>query len=734
MNNNQKIIQEPLENQEPQEVKDQPKERPSFENLRQFLKKSPYEAMLERLKEEGLSPKEALSEINDLIIAELEENPENSADLERFKARIEQLGREVEEKEAEPISPAIVSRTERDIKFAEGEDFDHPLAMAGILERQNWGKIFTGLKKGDRVLSFLVPGADFLSIKNLNDVIFGPQTTNEILIHKRKVVEREVRKIDRNASMFQSDYKIEIVGVSQDSRVDTDKLEVASLAIDEEMTDFVKKIVVNLIAQEKESIKKEKDENKIKISEERIGNWESFKDELEGKSEKNKGKSGFKMNYGVAEVEGDSMKDKLLSLDHSLETGRMARQNHKDYGAEYSEKSIETELESIKDLREKIIGIHGNTITDTEGNNFEIFVKKGDKVFLNADVLRDVRKGKFKTKDKQVLDDVVVYVKKLNILDVIKPFTMDEISEVEKSVDIAHDLAEKLKKGEKLDDDEVKVVSKMLRSEEKDRAYTSKSEFHKRATAMTECAYVSLDVLDLGVDLLLEYEDILQDIDKESGQKKIDKFNELVLSAGDKTTEKLREFRQKVAEVYKEFGFDGDLITGEVGGDELTLAIDTSKMSEEKLDEFLFALKEKTNTRVIKTVVAKSEKNVSPGSNHQKLIESHLQALKRAEVGAAIAKDIESAERKLNRLLKRQGESAVKERMASLRGLFVLENGQIKSNVVITEKKGVFKVGQFKVANESKGEESYESVGYEFDYEGIRSELESILGKKPEAK
>ncbi len=695
---------------------------PSFEKLKKLVEKSPYEGMLRELEKNGLSPKEALSEINDLIIADLEENPENTADLERFKASIEKLYREETDKETN-INPDIINRTERDVSLAEeiskmeeGEKPDHPQAMAGVLEKQNWGKIFTNLKKGDKVLSFLVPGADFLSIKNLNDIVLGPQITNKLIAAKRQIVEREMRKIDVNAFMLQSDYKIEIVKISKDSNVGISQLEAASLAVDKEMTVFVEKIIDDLIAEEK-------DKDKIKILEE-------FKNDLQGQSEKTKGKGGFIMNYGLAEVEGDRMEDKLTGLDHSLETSRMARQNHESYGAEYSETKIEAELDSIKDLRKKIIGEYGNKITDDEGNEFEIFNKKGDKFFLNPDVVRDVRKGKFQTKDKQILYDINVYVKKLGILDVVKPFTMKEISKIKTSVETAHNLSDKLKKGESLTEDENKKVAEMLRSEEKDPAYTSKSEFHKRATAMTECAYVSLDVLDLGVDLLLEYEDILQDIDKKSGKERMAEFNKLCLSAGDKTTEKLRDFRKKVAEVYKEFGFDGDLITGEVGGDELTLAIDTSKMSEDKLDEFLFALKEKTNTRVIKTVVAKSEKSVSPDSNHQKLVEAHLQALKRAEAGAAIAKDIESAERKLNRLLKRQGEDAVKEKMAALRGLFILENGKIKSNVVITEKEGVFKVGQFKVANENKAEEGYESVGYEFDYEGIRSELDSILGKK----
>ncbi len=717
-NINSEIDQEPVENQESQEKQAETTAGPNFENVIKLTETPPYiQEILGKLDLQGLDFKSALEEINNIIVEELAKNPEKTKDLERFKTAIERLYKQETDKETE-ISPDTIDRAGRDVELAEeiekmetGQEFNHQ-QLAGVLERQNWGKIFTGLNKGDKVLSFLVPGADFLSIKNLNDAILGPQITNKVIAEKRRVIEREIKKIDTNASILQSDYKIEVVKVSKDSGLDGGKLEEVSLAIDQEMTAFIEKIVDDMMVEET-------DKDKIKV-------LEQFKNDLQGKSEKTKSKGGFKMNYGLSEVGGDEMEDKLVSLNHSLETSRMARQNPESYGAEYNEKNIETELDSIKDLREKIISEHSNKITDNEGNEFEIFIKKGEKFSLNPDVLRDVRKDKFKTQDKKILGDIAFYIKKLNILDVIKPFTMDEISEVGKEIKTAYSLSEKMKNGEGLQKKENKTVVEMLRSEEKDRAYTSKSEFNKRAMAMTECAYVSLDVLDLGVDQLLEYESTLQEVDKFSGKEKMNKFNEFSMSAGDLTTEKLRDFRKKVAQVYKKFGFKDDLIPGEVGGDELALAIDTSSMSEEKLDEFLFALKEKTNTRVIKTVVAKSEKSVSPDSDRQKLAEAHLQALKRAESGVAIAKDIETAARKLNLLLKRQGQEVVKEKIGSLRGLFVLENGQVKSNVVVVEKDGVFKIGKFKVANESK-EESYDALGYEFDYESISSELSSLL-------
>ncbi len=754
MTNNPSSIKKPVEDvvekAESIEKKFEPKEPSGFEKLKNLTEMPQHiKKIVAELEDSGLSLKEALQEIN-LIIKELEKNPEHAASLEGFKSSIEQLYKEETDKK---IDPDVAGRAERDLGLAEqiekmknGENFDRP-QLAGILERQNWGKIFTGLQEGDKVLSFFVPGADFLSIKNLNDKVFGPQITNKIIIKKRRVIENEIQKLDNQASILQSDYKIEVVKVSKDSQISQEQLEEMSAAVDVTMTKFISDEIVGvLIAEAREKLKPllvDRSENNSKIHAEEIkeleadiDRWDEFKVALQGKGKIDFGKIGFKMNYGLSTVNGGDAQDKLLALNQSVQASRMARGSRDGkYGAEHSEARVIAELGEIKDLREKIIS-GGNKITDKDGNEFEIFEEKDGKFSFNRDLLRDVRKGKFETDDKNTLRKVSLYTKKLNLLDAVKPFVFEELDAVSAEAEENKQLAKKIwdqenKKSEDLNPSDVEKVAKALSTEEKERDYTSKSEFSKRAVLMKECAYVSLDVLDLGVDLLLEYEDILQDLDKKTGQEQIDEFNNRSLSAGDKTTNKLRTFRKDVAQICKDFGFVDGLITGEVGGDELTLAIDTSNIDEEKLEEFLFALKDKTNTRVIKTVVAKSDKDASMEDDLFKLSEMHLQALKRAEDGVAIAKDIEEAERKLNRFLKQQGESAAKEKIASLRGLFILENGQVKSNVVITEKEGVFKVGQFKVSSENKDEEAYERVGLEFDYETIRNELDSVLNKKP---
>lgn len=753
---------------------------PDFAKLKQLTEISPYiKKMLGEIDKENLDVKTRLEKLGDMFAVSLqsfegegevltEQEKDYKKTLAEFKSNIEKLYLEESVREM-LITEELIKRADREYdlgkdtdKLENGESLEHPEAVAGILERQGWGKILTNLQEGDRVLSFMVPGADFLSIKYLNDKVMGPQNTNKIIVMKRRVIEQEMeRRFRANAELIQNDYKLEIFKIPGNTVLTdeqlTKNLEAVAKAVDVTMTAFASKLAGDLIKQEREELKpliikrsennfaskeeKKKNHDEIEKLEEKIALLDKFNNDLHGKSESNHEKKGFRMTFGISdEIVGSDPKDKVLGLTQSLQASRMAREADSGYGAEYSKEKILNELKEIKTLRE---GMVDSVITDKDGYRFKVFSQENGRLVLNKDLLRDVRKGKFEAQDDEannkILRAVSLYIKKLNLLDAVKPFVLKEIDGAAKNAEERKRLAFKIRAGESLDEEDRKKATKMLRSDEKDSIekepnYTSKSEFSKKAIDMDECAYVSLDVLDLGVDLLLEYERILQEVDAVEDDKKMEKFNEMALGAGDKTTEKLREFREEVANICRNLGVSEGLIVGDVGGDELTLAIDTSKVDEETMDKLLSALKssKKINSRVIKTVVAKSEKKeFFPDDNHKKKVEAHLHAIKRAERGATIAKDIEEAERKLNRFLEVQGEDAVKEKIGALRGLFVMENGQVKSNVVVVEKDGIFQISKFKIVNGTKNE-GYESMGYEFDYESIRDDVDDILGKEKE--
>lgn len=663
---------------------------------------------------DGMRYKEVLHKMQEALAREIgKAEGEFKKELEQFQKKIETF-LELEQSEVR-VDHEVVIRTSRDIAFAEevdsldqGKDFDSQ-AVAGVLERRKSGKLFTSLEPGDKVISFLVPGADFLSIKYLNDNIFGPQVTNEIIIQKRKALEAEMKKISEDISFIQSDYKTEVIKIPSSLQLAEGVLERVSEAVDIQMTKFVLATAGRLLESEHDP--------------KRIAVLKKFEKDLLGTSGEKK--NGFKMNYGVATVaEGSPDKlaeNQVVALNQSLQTSRMSREaKDGSYGAEYSESRTIEEIGRIQELRQEIID-GGNTITDADGNDFVIFEDRGGKRALNRDLLRDVRKGKFKTSNKELLASVALYVKKLNILDAVKPFTKEELAQTKDQAVFSRELSQKIKNKEPLSAVEKKTAVELLQANEKDAEYTSNSEFHKRAVAMKDAAYISLDVLDLGVDLLLEYESALQDIENASPEKKAETLKEVSLSAGDKTTEKLRDFRKNVAEVYRKFGLGDGLVVGEIGGDELTLAVDIGSNStlQEKgrMDDLLFALKKATNTRVVKTVVSQAEKHIDDHVSEQGVIEAHLEAIKKAEQGSAIAKDVEEAARKLSRILKKQGRAAVESRLDGLSAIFAVkeEQGVVEANFVVIENGNDFRLAS--------------SNNPQLDYKQVKSDLDTILGR-----
>ncbi|MBP6859266.1 MAG: hypothetical protein KBC69_01410 [Candidatus Magasanikbacteria bacterium] len=663
---------------------------------------------------DGVRYKEVLFKIKEALVREINKlEGGEKEELQAFQQKIEQF-LELEQGEVR-VDHEVVIRTSRDIAFAEqidnleqGEEFDAGM-VAGVLERRKWGKIFTNLEPGDKVLSFLVPGADFLSIKYLNDAIFGPQVTNEIIAQKRTVLETAMKKINPDISFLQSDYKTEVIKVPGSLQLEEGVLEKVSEEVDVEMTKFVLATVSRILEHEQ-------DPNRIAV-------LKKFEKDLLGVSGEKK--NGFKMNYGVATVGEGSLEDlaqnQLLALNQSLQTSRMSREvKDGSYGAEYSEAKTVAEVNHIQELRQEIIG-SGNTIADVDGNEFVIFEEQQGRYAFNRDLLRDVRKGKFKAENKKLLEKVALYVKKLNILDAVKPFVKEDLSATKDEAVANHELSQIIKNKENVSADKRKMVAELLRANEKDAEYTSNSEFHKRAVAMKDAAYISLDVLDLGVDLLLEYESALQEVEQVDEDKKAEKIKEISLSAGDRTTDKLRDFRKSVAQVYREFGLGDGLVVGEIGGDELTLAVDISNNSalqtKDKMDDFLFALKKATNTRVVKTVVSQAEKHINDQVSEQGVIEAHLEAIKRAEQGSAIAKDIEEAARKLGRILKKQGKLAVESKLDGLSTLFAIKEreGVVEANFVVIEGENDFRIAS--------------SNNPQLDYKQVKADLDKILGR-----
>jgi hypothetical protein len=575
---------------------------------------------------------------------------------------------------------STVDRMQRSVEVAEmadklrnGEKLSEKQIRAAeaIVGREYWGKMIRSLKKGDKLVAVLVPGAEFLKVKYLNDEIFTPTITDGILEKKRKLVEEKMK-----GEVLMHDYKSDFIKLPEN--ISPEQISSVMEEIDKEMTAYIVGIVDSLM-----NLKSTDEKKKVVLK--------KFISQLTG----NKG--GYKLNFGTTNIEGDTMDDKLWAIAKASQTCLTGREKGR-YGTEADEMETVGEVNAIKELRGKIMD-SGNMVFDESGNAFEVFIKKDDgKWMMNRDVLRDVRKGKFKPgkgkENEHVTVEIYAYVKKINVIDSVKPFVHDEIKDAEEKIKENGEIAENiegnsLKAAEKLDTDE------------KDPNFTSRDRFNKMAAEMPNCQYVSIDVLDLGVDQLLEYESLLQEVEESPEADKKKKLKEISLKSGDQTTERLKTFREITAQVVREKLHlkKDEKILGSVGGDELMLAFDGQKIKQEEIEEIIFEakkrLKELESKVEIRVAVAEAKKNIKADLSQQEKVAAHVDAVSRTEAATIIAKEIEDEARKLNfKKIKAKGNKDILKKLGELRGLMTMsaEDGRARfsPNCMVVEKDGEF--------------------------------------------
>lgn len=663
----------------------------------------------------------------------------------------------------EKMDPELVDRAVNDGKLAtevrsfleNGKSLEkrERKNVAGILERRFWGHILLDLEEGDTILSALMPGADFLTIKYLNDKLLGETDANRIIRKRRIFLQSKFNEKISNVSFLVTEYnkeivKIpvdkekEIVKVPVDAEIDKKIFEEIMAEVNVEMTRFIKEEVIKPLIE-----KYKKEGNGVKQKE-----LELFLTKLEGSDDVSVGgKHGFRMNYGLAVVKNDKVpgdegydkynyEGKMTALSQSLQTSEMARVSNDKYGATHDESKTVEEINEIHALRSQIF-LLGNSIKDSRGNKIKIFFKvkdeEGERLVFNESLLTKIRADGFKVldslKDKKLMQMIIFYIKKLNVFDMIKPFRDENRGAVVVEANKAKVLAKKIRDGVSLSDEEKEDCERMLFADERAPQFTSRMEFSKRAMAMKKASYISLDVKGLGSDLRLEFEKLSQICIQEKDPIKRKKLiKEKCLSAGDETTLKLVAFWDAVHGVLRkrDYGLvkEGELITGLVGGDELLLAVEIGegegKIPEKKLGELLFALKNATNARVVESRVAASTKDVAESVTDERVLaEEHLLAKKKNEACTVVLKDMELAARYLSDLLNEEnGEEKVREILDDLDGLagllFTKREKEIETNVVVRaneDKKGEFDV--FYNDNES------------FEYSKIKEFIDKLLGK-----
>ena len=191
------------------------------------------------------------------------------------------------------------------------------------LERRKWGGVLRNLQKGDTVISTLSSTSDLLSIKNLNDNVFGQQITDNIIAKRRQLTESilnfalnsvGVAADDLENTSLEQNYKFGVFKIPEKYNLDV----VAILnKVCNEVDLEMKKFIISLADEEEQKNPK------------KAAFLQNFKEAVNTE--------GYKMTFGTAKVESAELEDIILAVNGSLQTARLAtHSNFKDYGASFS--------------------------------------------------------------------------------------------------------------------------------------------------------------------------------------------------------------------------------------------------------------------------------------------------------------------------------------------------------------------------------------------------------------
>lgn len=566
-----------------------------------------------------------------------------------------------------------VERLKRHLDVAaiiEDLEADKPLSaatrkkIAAIIEGRGWNTLFETIKNDDEVAVFVVPTGAY-AIKNLNDSIFGPQGA-DVVIEQQKAILRNVMSA-YGFTLLRQDYKTSFFQVN---------------GATQEVLDMIAATVqaqLDLYVQQK--VKEYKKQHQAKGQS--FGHLDEFKQNS---------KEGYKLSYGMSVVESRDYADIELAILEGLQGAKYAQlMKNEDghYGETHDSEKILRTTERTKAIRD-IVFSKGNSLVDDVDTRYVVFESnmESGQFHLNRHLLRVLRKGTLKpksAKDQEIVRLLNEYKQIINLLDSVKPYTHDEITgedtsgvNLHKNLLEEREVANGLKNVDFPFDREYRLkAAAILKRDQKDGKCTSPPVFHKTAIETTpDCTYVSIDVLDVGVDLLLEYEQAYMKIEQAVPSEKKKLLQLAMVEAGDKKTLELRAIRERVKNFCTtKFKKEIPML---VGGDEITLAL-SSKLVDE---DFLFGLRTASGSRVVTSEVERAKISDDANKDKDALCRLHAQAIKEAEAGITIAKKIEEMINARERGILVSPEQAA----PSLVALFEV----LKKGFVVKEERGTF--------------------------------------------
>jgi hypothetical protein len=584
--------------------------------------------------------------------------------------------------------------------------------LTRMLEARSWYEILN-LKPGDQVAYFMAPAGDF-SVKNLNDNLFGPQLT-DLLIKKRNQLLQDLLADNDLASLLNQDFRSAIYKLNQP------KMPMAELnRVCAELSQAMKVFLLDkngLIEQRKQELSQDSNLDAQSLQR-KLNDLTDFASKVE--------KFGFRLSFGLSQVKErvpGKYRQSALAVAEAAQVAQLSRHGLLEkFGLAYDENIILAEVDTINDLREKILRDFP-VFTDNKGLKFVVFSQENGIYVFNRDLLRAIRKEELLPDPDQAnaLGKLQEYVRRINLIDILKPFTLAEINKqqkiqnsrqnIEEFVAEIGRLSEVLTAGQPSEPDK-KRLTEILTTDQRDFNCDSAEKFHQKTMQIDDCVYITIDALDVGVELLQEYERLLQEFSR--GEKDLAQIS---LEAGDQMTEYLRiKVRKKALDICHKHFADYQLpnvqLYSLVGGDELILALE----NQPDIDKLLIRLQKETKGRIVKTVVAQAERHNHKNSSAQDRLGQHLAAIKRSELGTEIAKEVEMKKREISLRLAQKLEEQGKKR------------NEIK--IIIEQGFSDLDLDNYYVKEKSEGRfVIVTSQGYEFRLEETKLKIEQLLVK-----
>lgn len=527
--------------------------------------------------------------------------------------------------------------------------------IASRVDMATSADLFAQTKEGDVLVVLMTPSGPF-SMKDLNAAL-GYDVNNDQLIPARHEVISSLfggRK-DVSADMCSYDYKTNCLRISKEMLEQGGNKGNNLATLQSVIAENLKKIEEEVTPQIKTLLDKAMSKN---VTQEVRHKQEKLLEAL------NSG-GGFKMMAGMCTVEANSSgRDQDLTNIREA-YGRATGAARMSAGNEVMISNINKEWGQVKkfaDLRSDLATF--DHITDQLGTKHDVLVtEEGGITRLNPYLIQEFRKGRFELGDPQqqkVYDKVREYLAVLNTFDHVLTYTNEELSgevaldngETAKNYfDKRSNLAMKLRRKEgTLDEEERKLLEQVVSEDQRDRRYTSREEFHRKAIEMENCVYINGDVLNLGGILLGRYEDELMKLaelvykeDNPTPQFE-NNFKKMIKSIGDSVTQDMREMRKQVVETV-ESGVKNDGLAVYVGGDEVIIAARSENVSDEKI----LKISKKMRELGLRVIIARNKKDLGEGIGKE---ESHREAFGALVDGTDYAKSVERLKQGIENYMK----------------------------------------------------------------------------------